>query len=436
MKKSAFIIFLFLMFTSVLPATLLGQDKPAKEEKKKDKPAKEEKKKEKPAKTKEKKIAPKPAKTKEEKTISALKSDKRVKRIVNRIANVNILMWGIEAQALDHQYQLAKQSPIEAEWRRYPSTNGNRSIQTRNRQWNDPKRYNSSYNTYQYYAQQRAYQVRQFRDLADLATEEDLVELTDHSNGVVRCYAFWALLEQHYPQSFDILLKHLNDDTRVETFGDQDVAFFKVGDFFIEMMEGDKFATDLLDMTNEQVKALKRLLVEDETIKLEARFDLINELEPSKDNYPMIRQTAMKHKDARTIVQMAKYRKEEDKELIKNLFARTNKYYALQAIRHYPDSSFFTQLKEIHALEMVRKKDIKEGDLNMLYQAIVQYKNEDSKKILEESLGIKKKWVRKIHERAIWLALHKYPSAEYNSVKKSLRLDNAEKKRALQNIKY
>ncbi len=360
-------------------------------------------------------------------------SNKRLSRVVNRIAKVNVFMWGSEAEYLDKEYQVAKHQPIDAEWGRV-RVDRVRRAEVSVREWNDPTNYNSSYNEFVFYQQQRKYQVRHFRDMADLATEEDLLKLTEHSNGVVRCYAFWALLEQQYPKSFDILLKHLTDNERIKTLDDKDIRIFKVGDLFIELMTKDQIAYDLLAMNAEETRRLGRILAEDPNITLEARFDWMNDLELTKDNYNVIRQTAMTQKEPRTIVKLAQYQRGEDVELIGGLFEKTGKYYALKASRNFPDKAFFGGLQAFHEEQLTKKKDINERELNMLYQALVQYRDDASKKMLEESLGIKKKWINAIHQKAIWLALHKYPHSTYNSIKNSLTLDNYDKRKALKSL--
>lgn len=53
-----------------------------------------------------------------------------------------------------------------------------------------------------YFEGTRPKQYDNFEALQAKATKDELMQLTDHSNGVVRCYAFWAL-------SFDSSVKLL-----------------------------------------------------------------------------------------------------------------------------------------------------------------------------------------------------------------------------------
>ena len=49
-----------------------------------------------------------------------------------------------------------------------------------------------------------------FEELKITATNDELIELTNHPNGVVRCYSFWALSHIKEINIFPIVINHLN----------------------------------------------------------------------------------------------------------------------------------------------------------------------------------------------------------------------------------
>src|SRR5689334_6569556 len=49
------------------------------------------------------------------------------------------------------------------------------------------------------------------------ATDKELIDLTDDTNAVVRCYAFQALAAKNYVDVYPIVLCHLSDTTTVHT---------------------------------------------------------------------------------------------------------------------------------------------------------------------------------------------------------------------------
>jgi hypothetical protein len=72
-------------------------------------------------------------------------------------------------------------------------------------------------------------------ELSSEATTQELMNLTSYPNGVVRCYAFWALAQQRPVDLLPIVIEHLDDTEKVQTmFGDAG-SREKVGDFMIEV---------------------------------------------------------------------------------------------------------------------------------------------------------------------------------------------------------
>ncbi|TGD59784.1 hypothetical protein [Flavobacterium humi] len=52
---------------------------------------------------------------------------------------------------------------------------------------------------------------KEFKELLAVATDEDLVGLTDHKDPTIRCYAFRGLAERDYPKVKEIFMDHMND---------------------------------------------------------------------------------------------------------------------------------------------------------------------------------------------------------------------------------
>jgi hypothetical protein len=59
---------------------------------------------------------------------------------------------------------------------------------------------------------------KNFKKLKALASTEELVQLTDHNNATVACYASWALADNAYPDLKTIFQKFIDHDKQVETY--------------------------------------------------------------------------------------------------------------------------------------------------------------------------------------------------------------------------
>ncbi len=86
-----------------------------------------------------------------------------------------------------------------------------------------------------YYAGIRPPQFDNFAQLEKTASQQELLTLTEHPNGVVRCYAAWALSHDSTVDLVPIVIRHIQDTATVFTqfgcIGSQE----RVGDFFIEL---------------------------------------------------------------------------------------------------------------------------------------------------------------------------------------------------------
>lgn len=61
-------------------------------------------------------------------------------------------------------------------------------------------------------------QYLNFEKLKAIATEEKLVKLTKHKNGVIQCYAVWALADSRYNQIEEIFVRFIEDNKDIHTF--------------------------------------------------------------------------------------------------------------------------------------------------------------------------------------------------------------------------
>jgi len=357
----------------------------------------------------------------------------KVQRLSNRIAKVDAVMIGVEATNLDERYQNNTQNPFNDLYGIRPN-DAPYSANGRNRM--DRRKYNLSYDRYLFLVKQRESQVQNFRDLTNAATLGEMLELTNHESPEVRCYAFWALLEQHYAESFEVLWSKLNDTEQVGLFTDDDLMEMKVGDFYILLMSQGEISSSLLKMTEAQEQKLETYLLKTNDNQLEERRKLILDLEPTEANYETIRNLALNTKDPKTIARLAKYKKEADIGMVNGLFFENDSYYAMEAIREWPNPAFLPKLKERYGLILAKKKGVRESELLIVYQALVQYPTAEINQLFTQIKDVKKKVIREKHLQYLWLALHKYPNPVFDKTFKSLKISSYQKREALERIKY
>lgn len=378
-------------------------------------------------------------------SLTAQELSPKVKRLANRMNSVGAVMVGVEATFLDDNYDNGRNNSIDQYFENqrlnridelYGVESNQRLYTVNGRRPGSNRQYNISYNKYVFLANQRLSQIRNFRDMTDRATVAEMLTLMKHESPVVRCYAFWGLLEQHYPQSFELLMDNIDDYENVGIFNDDDLVQYKVGDFLIMLMSEGKIVNYVKKMSAEEEKQLMDYLLSNSDNQLDTRRQLILNLEPTENNYDKIRALAEKSKDASTLALLASYKKDSDLSLINNLFFKADKYAALKAIRSWPNPDFLPQLKEIQNEILGKKRGVSPNNLLMLYQALAQYPSKETVKLMEEAFKVKKTIIREHHIQYLWLALHKYPNEAFTKVFNSIRLDAYQKREALRSLEY
>lgn len=239
-------------------------------------------------------------------------------------------------------------------------------------------------------------QFKNFEELKKNASIEELTALTNHRNGVVRCYSFWALLSLKNIDLFSIVKDHLTDDTIVQTQFGCIGADEKVGDFYLELVTADYEDEQIKLLNEKQLQVIDSLLIYSKN-NLNMRFDAIAKAEPTEALYTKVRELILNENNQNALVTLAKYRKESDIELILNNKVDekgTGDFYTYKAIQNFPDSKFLPFLEK--KLNQTLNDTHYENEWGELYKAIAKYKNEKSVELLNtpftkvQHQGIKK----------------------------------------------
>lgn len=283
----------------------------------------------------------------------------------------------------------------------------------------------------------RPEQWNNFLELKQTATDEELTALTNHSNGVVRSYAFWALLFLNNSNVIDIVKKHLNDDELIETLIGCDLSEQMVGDVFIQTMLQQKHNKESFQINAKQLQELDSLLIY-ESNNLASRFDAISRAKPTEQLYPKIRELVLKENNPNALVTLAKYQKEQDIDIIKNFidnseYREDKFYFTYEAMLEFPRKEY------LPILERNLKATFDDIDFSVewrvLYKVIASFKTEKSLALLKMPLNeVSDKRLRKYHIDFIFDAILEFQSAIYDDL--FWELWEKEHKRTLRLYKY
>lgn len=269
-----------------------------------------------------------------------------------------------------------------------------------------------------YYEGCRPAQYNNFTDLQKTATKDELLELLNHPNGVVRSYSFWALSYDTTANLLPIIIKHLNDTASVTTQFGCLRSRERAGDFFIDVVTPEYVDLNSKKLTAAEYEYLDSILVYTPN-ELSARERAISRAKLTEHFYTRAKELVLKENNQSALSTIAKYRREQDIPLILN-----NK------IGNKPDDGFFFTYKAIaefphHAFLPLLKKKLQETlddthydtEWRELYNAIASYKNDTAFRLLQVPFSqVKHKDIREYHIEYVFGAVQKFYSSIYDTI--------------------
>ena len=262
-------------------------------------------------------------------------------------------------------------------------------------------------------------QWENFEELKARASKSELIELTNHPNGVVRSYSFWALSHDSNIDLFSIVKKHLTDNELIYTQFGCIIMEEKVGDFFIMVMTPEYVDLESKKLNQKELYELDSLLIYLPN-KLSSKFGALNRAEATNKIYPKIRELVVMEKNQNALVTLAKFQKDQDIEIIKNFISNTKNirrshYFTYSAISEFPNQAFIPLLEEnlINTLDDTHYST----EWRALYKAIASYKNEKAVSLLTIPFHkVQHKNIKKYHIEFVFNAIMEYQDPMYDKL--------------------
>jgi mRNA-degrading endonuclease RelE of RelBE toxin-antitoxin system len=262
----------------------------------------------------------------------------------------------------------------------------------------------------------RPVQYDNFEELRKKATKTELINLTNHPNGVVRCYAFWAL---SYDSSIDLLpivIQHIADTAFVNTQFGCSGSSEQVGDFFIKIV-----TPEYIDLNSNKLKNFQELdsILIYTSNTLYATERAIDDAKLTDRFYNRLKELVLQGKSQSGIVKLAKFRKEQDIPLILNNQSRfkpgDGNYFTYLAISEFPHPVFFPFLSK--KLNETLDKNHYSGEWRALYGAIASYQNDEAVKLLSVPFTkVKYDDIRSYHLDFVYTAIQVFYSPLYDNL--------------------
>lgn len=228
-----------------------------------------------------------------------------------------------------------------------------------------------------------SHQYENFEKLKN-ASATELVALTNHPNGVVRCYAFWALGLRSNVDVFEIVKEHLNDDEIIEYQSGCIIMREKVGDFYISLVTPNYVDLAVKKLTDAQRKNLDSLLIYLPN-ELNSKYVAIENAAPTAELYPILRKLYLDTHNQSALVKLSVYKREEEITLIlanrqHDEHVESGYFHTYRAIQNFPRLEFLPFLEA--RLRATLDNTHFSQEWRELYAAIAMYKNEKAVELL------------------------------------------------------
>lgn len=264
----------------------------------------------------------------------------------------------------------------------------------------------------------RPKQFDNFTELQRTATKFELQELTNHPNGVVRCYSFWALTYDTSINLLPIIIKHIPDDENVSTMFGCIISEEKVGDFFISLVTPQYVDLNSKKLIPDEYNYLDSVLIYTPN-KLYAKENAINRAQLSEASYERVRELVLKEDNQSALVTLAKFKRKQDIQLILNnklTGERHNQlFFTYKAISEFPDNAFLPLLKK--SLYEAIDEGAWSTEWRELYKAIASFKNDTALQLLKVPFTqTKHENIRQYHIDFIFEAVQDFYTPIYNEL--------------------
>jgi len=269
----------------------------------------------------------------------------------------------------------------------------------------------------------RTEQWNRYEKLKQDATDAELIALTDNTNPVIRCYAFNALASRKSPNTFPILVKHLKDTADVKTFFGCIISATKVGDYFLDVFNPNPVDLNVDKLTDDRMAEIQRILIFDKHIRMERKYRLLAEVRFPESYHARIKEIALEEGRPEAALALARYRDPNDIDTIKRFFSdEKNEYYAIYAVREFPDKAFYSNLTTIFEREWAEKY-YNYPKWRILYQALAQYPSQNTDDLFERVTKSSDNFRYQTFGNDLWIAITKYPNPLFEPLKQKIKLD-------------
>jgi hypothetical protein len=270
-------------------------------------------------------------------------------------------------------------------------------------------------------------QFMRFERLLQQATNEELHTLTKYTNATVRYYAIQAYCMRN-GKDFDlvqtIFLRSLRDNSVIKSLSGCRGGSDKLGNYMLST--GWYYCLSTMDTTDirKLLSPIDSIMIYDTAIQLYHKSVVLRNTRANPKDYNRIREIAIKEKLPVAVLALARYKKQEDIEIISSYLKNEEMYYyAIWAVREFPDITFYPLLLDIFEKKW-REKKYDYPEWRILYQALAKYPTDTTVELFDRTINVRNKFKKSTLGRYLNIAITKYPNPNYEKFKDKIAIDS------------
>lgn len=254
--------------------------------------------------------------------------------------------------------------------------------------------------------------------LQGIATDAELINLTDNENVTVRNYAFKALTYRERVDLFPILLKHIDDTAKVKSYSG---SYISTNELFLYNLSSKNNCT----LTLSQEAIIDSILLFGSVTSIGMNDFLLRHRKLDKRFYTRIRDLALSGKRPIAILLLAKFNNKNDvKDLI--IMLSEEQSYIACSVREFPDTLFYPLLKKHFMIEWAKLTPYTDySQWEDLFDAMAKYPSEETLKIFEKTVIVKDVYQYKTLNEYLLQAVNNNPNPIYEPLKARLNINLA-----------
>ncbi|CAN5439420.1 hypothetical protein BH11BAC3_BH11BAC3_21690 [soil metagenome] len=268
-------------------------------------------------------------------------------------------------------------------------------------------------------------QYERIIQLTDISFSAELLELTENNNTTIKCAAFQSLCAKDSVDVIPIVITHLYDTSLVAIQEGCLGSRKMTGDYFLQTFYQYLTTKDssYLVRNYSGIAKIDSIIFYDRDILLGYKEAKIKSINGDTLYYDRVREIAIKERIPVSVLALAKYRKQQDKEIIESYFSdKRTQYYAIWAVREFPDSTFYPLLIKVFENEW-KSKYYDYLKWRILYQAQAQYPNEKTLALFDKTIAVRNKFKRQTLGRYLTIAITKYPNTLFEKYRNKVEID-------------